>query len=464
MSGWIVIVDDDIINLKTARDILREKDMKVSTAKSGKDFLKFMESKRPDLVLLDIRMPDMDGFEVYDKLRELEAFNGEPSIPVIFLTAEEDGSIENKCLGMGAADFVRKPFHRDVLLRRIENVMKNKQTIHNLTMDATTDKLTGFLNKESSVQEMRRLCKTEHGALIILDLDSFKLVNDLYGHDMGDQILVSFADIIRKNLRAVDVVGRIGGDEFIVFGENIPYESVVDNIVKRINTQLIAKAKELMGDDCNIPLGVSAGTVFVPDEGGEYDELFKQADKALYYVKKNGKHGYAVYNSDPAKEQEEPEQMTDSLDRLSQIMDERGEASNSLMLGQEAFMNVYRFMIRYIYTYQRIAHKALFTIKPINVEFSGSNLTEMYDHFEEILKKNLRKSDFMMRSKPNQFFVLLPELAEQHRDIVLDRIIHAWNELGYEQSAELIYEHEIIDGTHQENVDSRRAQDEESSE
>lgn len=70
MSGWIVIVDDDIINLKTARDILREKDMKVSTAKSGKDFLKFMESKRPDLVLLDIRMPDMDGFEVYDKLRE----------------------------------------------------------------------------------------------------------------------------------------------------------------------------------------------------------------------------------------------------------------------------------------------------------------------------------------------------------------------------------------------------------
>lgn len=464
MAVWIVVVDDDIVNLRTARDILLERGMKVSTARSGKDFLRFMESKRPDLVLLDIRMPEMDGFEVYQRLREFEKQEGIPNTPVIFLTSEEDGSIENMCLEMGAADYIRKSFHKDVLLKRIENVLKNRQTIHNLTKDATTDKLTGFLNKDSSVQEMKHLCKTEHGALIILDLDNFKLVNDLYGHDMGDQILMSFADIVRKNLRAVDVVGRIGGDEFIVFGENIPYESVVDNIVKRINTQLIAKAKELMGEDCNIPLGVSAGTVFVPDEGGEYDELFKQADKALYYVKKNGKHGYAVYNSEPAKEQEESEQMTDSLERLSQIMEERGEASNTMLLGQEAFMNVYRFMLRYIRTYHRVAHKALFTIRPRNVEFTGSKLLEMYDDFEEILRKNLRKSDFMFRSKPNQFFVLLPELAEQNRDVVLDRIIHAWNGLGYESVSELLYEHEIIDGTAEENADSRRAQDEDASE
>ena len=457
MSHWVVVVDDDVINLRIARNLLKEEDMKVGTAKSGKDFLHFMEKNQPDLVLLDIRMPEMDGFEVYEKLREFEQAEGRPTTPVIFLTAEEDGSVETRCLALGAADFVHKPFHKEVLLQRVKKILMREQTINNLKQDASIDQLTGCLNKASTIKEMQTLCKTENGALIILDLDSFKLVNDIYGHTMGDNILTSFADIVRKNLRSEDVIGRIGGDEFVVFGKNIPYESVVDNIVKRINTQLTEKAKELMGEDCNIPLGVSAGTVFVPEGGGEYEELFEKADRALYFVKKNGKHGYAVYNENSGSEQEQQEENIDSLSRLSQILEERGEANNTFFLGQEAFMNVYRFMLRYIYSYQRIAQKVLFTLKPVNTEFQGSALTEMYDEFGEILKNNLRKSDFMMQSKPNQFFVLLPELEEQHRDIVLNRIIDAWNKLERGNFIELEFEHDIIDGSKPMETDHRRS-------
>ena len=210
-------------------------------------------------------------------------------------------------------------------------------------------------------------------------------------------------------------------------------------------------------DDCNIPLGVSAGTVFVPEGGGEYEDLFKKADRALYFVKKNGKHGYAVFNENSTHDQEHQEENADDLSRLSQILEERGEANKTFFLGQEAFMNVYRFMLRYIYSYQRIAHKVLFTLKSVNTEFQGSALTEIYDEFGEILKHNLRKSDFMMQSKPNQFFVLLPELEEQHRDIVLNRIIDAWNKLERGNIVELEYEHEIIDGSKPEESDHRRA-------
>ncbi len=127
MADWIVVVDDDIINLKVARDMLHESGLKVSAAKSGKDFLRFMNNNRPDLVLLDIRMPEMDGFEVYERLRAFEQEADIPHIPVIFLTAMDDASVKARCLEMGAADFVRKPFQRDDLLQRIEHVISESR-------------------------------------------------------------------------------------------------------------------------------------------------------------------------------------------------------------------------------------------------------------------------------------------------------------------------------------------------
>ncbi|MBR4513869.1 MAG: diguanylate cyclase [Lachnospiraceae bacterium] len=445
MSYWIAVVDDDVTNLKIARELLIQNDIKVSVAKSGRIFLNFIKSNHPDLVLLDIRMPEMDGFEVLKNLRKYEEEEGLRKIPVIFLTADETENIESEGLALGAADFVRKPFNKDVLLRRITNILRNNQTIHNLSKDANVDKLTGFLNKASAIEEMKGLCRTEKGALILLDIDSFKLVNDVYGHDMGDNILRAFSKILKRNLRADDVVGRIGGDEFIIFGRNIPYDSVVDNIVSRINNQLAEISIEYLGEDHRVPLGVSAGAVFIPDIGGDYSDLIKQADKALSYVKKNGTHGYAVFNGEDGKTGDELTSL-DSLSRLSQIMDERGEANSMLCLSQEAFISVYRFMHRYLQRYNRVAHKALFTIIPKHAEYLGSNLNGMYDAFGEMLKKHLRISDFMMRNKPNQFFVFLPELMEQDRDTVINRVLKGWKDLGFSEHAELLYEHAIVNG------------------
>ena len=128
MTKWIIVVDDDTANLKMAGHILSKNNMRVTALKSGSAFLEYVnENGMPDLVLLDIKMPVMDGFETLGKLRQLEQLKGLMKTPVIFLTADEDVDTETRGFEVGVADFIRKPFNPDVLLRRIGNIMSNSQ-------------------------------------------------------------------------------------------------------------------------------------------------------------------------------------------------------------------------------------------------------------------------------------------------------------------------------------------------
>ena len=149
MGYWVVVVDDDALALRYARNLLREQDLRVSCLRSGSDLLKFMETNSPDLVLLDILMPEMDGFECFHALRQMEEEKGRRATPVIFLTGDVDYKNERRGLKDGASDFIRKPFDKDILLSRIINTIENEKKIESLTKKASLDKLTGFLNKTS---------------------------------------------------------------------------------------------------------------------------------------------------------------------------------------------------------------------------------------------------------------------------------------------------------------------------
>lgn len=450
MSCWVVVVDDDVINLRMARTILSEHGMKVSVVKSGSQFLSFMETNSPDLVLLDLIMPDMDGFQTYEALRKWEKETERPRIPVIILTAETDSEAERRGLELGASDYIRKPFNPDVLLRRIENIVHNSDRIKDLTHEAAVDQLTGFLNKAGVTAELEKVCRNEQGALMILDLDSFKPVNDIYGHEMGDRMLQAFADLVRRSIRAEDIVGRIGGDEFICFSRKVTDEAVVQKMIARLNEQITLEAEKLMGSDCNIPLGVSAGTVLVSGNDEDYEELFRQADKALLFVKQNGKHGYALYDEQDDTDGGIEEDPMADMERLSVILDERNEANCALWLGQDAFVGIYRFMIRFIQTYHGVASKAMFTLRPLATEYRGSVLNRLSEEFGDMLKNTLRKSDLMMQTKSNQFFILFPELASQYINNVAGRILQEWNRLGYADVVDVLYDFEVIDCTKDE--------------
>lgn len=440
MGYWIVVVDDDVTNLKMARSLLNDHDMRVSVVRSGKDFLIFMQNNEPDLVLLDIMMPEMDGFEVYERLRKYEEETGRTKTPVIFLTADNDSESEKRGFELGASDFIRKPFNKDVLLHRIENIVSSREKIKDLTEEAMIDQLTGFLNKNSLIKKMEDICQKETGAFLIIDLDSFKLVNDIYGHEMGDKVLQAFADVVRNNMRSEDVIGRIGGDEFVAFCRKVLDESIIKKMTERLNEQITMEAKKLMGENFNIPLGVSVGMSFITKENKDYQEVFRQADKALYYVKQNGKHGYAVFGSKGNQLAGQDYETGDDIAQLDKILEERNEASTALWIGQEMFIQIYRFMLRYIKRYSGVAYKILFTLHPKDKEYAGSNMNEIIEEFGEMLKQTLRKSDMLMQSRPNQFFILLPELHEEHVECVVQRILQIWEDSVHAKDVEVVYE------------------------
>ncbi len=454
MTKWIAIVDDDMSNLKIAGQILSKNHIRVSAMKSGAALLNFIRDNTPDLILLDIMMPEIDGFETLRRLRQLEKSLGREEIPVVFLTADDDENIEQKGLNSGAADFIRKPFHPEVLIHRIDNIISNSERIRGLTEEAMIDRLTGFLNKASVNEKLTEVCKLEKGSLLVIDLDSFKLVNDIYGHDMGDRLLNSFGDLVRNNTRFEDVIGRIGGDEFIAFLKNTVADDDIRRIVERVNEQIINEAKRLMGDDMNIPLGASVGVVHVPQHGTEYAELFRKADKALYYVKQNGKHGYSVFFEDEDDEIVSASPI-ESLIRLNKILEERNMPNCALMLGSDSFIQIYRYIFRYIQTYKVDAYKLLFSISPNEKAIRKTRFTELVDGFGELLKNSLRKSDIMMRNRINQYFVLLIEVNKENIEKVVGRFMRAWNNTPNAEELQVVYEMEKVDFSERKDNDAR---------
>ena len=282
----ILIVDDQIITLKMTSHILSTR-YETFCALSGEEAIEIYKKERPDMILSDLNMPTMSGFELQSTLQNMFLEH----IPVMFMTADNSDDTETKGFENGAVDYIRKPFRADVLLKRVENILNNEKRIQGLRRAAETDPMTGLLNKASSQFEIGEACSKMNGMLMMIDLDSFKLVNDLYGHAMGDKVLIRFAEIICSAVRSSDIVGRMGGDEFIAFCQYVDDEEVVAEKARYINEEVMKSAKEFMGEDMTIPLGASIGAVAVPAEGTDFLTLYQKADKALYVVKQNGKHG-----------------------------------------------------------------------------------------------------------------------------------------------------------------------------
>ncbi len=426
MKYWIVIVDDDAIELKNAKSLLDGEDLRVSCLRSGSELLKFMENNNPDLVIMDILMPEMDGFEAFHSLRQFEEENNRSVTPVIFWSGDDDRATERRGLKDGASDFIRKPFDKDALISRIIKTIENRKTIESLTEKATLDKLTGFLNKASGTEKITALCEVRDGALMLFDMDNFKLVNDIYGHDMGDQVLIAFADIVRHNTRSMDVISRIGGDEFLGFFENLTSKTAVKALTDRLNAQLLHKCIELMGEDFDIPIGISTGVALVPEHSRDFSMLFRCADSAMYRVKQGGKHGVRIFEDDVFVEVSSDETDLDAdLTRISKILEERSAMDGAMVLGKETFAHIYRFAMRFLKRYKKGVEKVLFSISTDDADEFHS---ELIPQFIDLLCEKLRKSDIIVQIKSDQVLIFLPIITKEEGDMVIKRIEDAFVE------------------------------------
>ena len=386
-------------------------------ASSGEEAVQLCVQKKPDLILMDLMTPGMSGQSLQEALRKKYP----DEIPIIFMSTDENEENESRGLASGAMDFIRKPFRQDVLLRRVGNILRQVEQLRALRLAAETDPMTGLYNKTHTQQVLSGLCGSVAGTLMMVDLDSFKLVNDLYGHDTGDRVLIRFAEILRGVIRSSDIAGRVGGDEFILFCRDIGQEEVIAGKTRRINEFLLSYARELLGKDMTIPLGASIGAVVTPDEGTDFWELYKKADKALYRVKRRGNHGYAFFRGNTARS--EPAQESGAaatLESAQTILEERNRKKGAYELGFENFRSVYRFLIRSIENYHRQVELILFTLH------EQGDGTEALDRFGETLGSSLRRSDVYTRSGDNQYMALLSETGEENESVILDRVLKNW--------------------------------------
>ena len=436
MADWVVVVDDDKEILQEAEGILSRKGFRVTMLSSGEAFHTFLgKHDAPDIVLMDTMMPGMNGFDTYTLLREKEDDLALPNLPVVFMTTDYDVDSEARGLRLGVSDFVRKPFDPDVLVQRVECVIEGNRRMLKFREDATTDRLTGFLNKETTNNRLSRVCTVKTGCLIMLDLDFFKMVNDIYGHAMGDRVLELFAKCIRNNISPGSECGRIGGDEFLIFSADIKAEIDVRRFSDNLNEEFSSRAKTLMDNDTMIPLGVSVGAAFVPEQGRDFDRLYRYVDKALYKVKRNGKHSYSIYRGGESDENVMGADM--SLDKLSSLWEERGMTSGAMWPGRDVFEIVYHFAMRIIKRYRLSVYRLLFTVKYDKESEPEDVREDTMVALGKLIQRHLRMSDVMTEAGAHQYYVMIFLVDEDQARSAADRIITAWKESSEGKTAQL---------------------------
>ena len=305
----ILIVDDNPVNNKLLKAVLESRSYAVRIASSGAQALQEIEESIPDLVMLDVMMPEMTGYEVCQIIRRNPKTR---SLPIVMLTALDHVLEKVKGIEAGADDFLSKPINQAELFARIQSLLRisniRKELENNLLHlenQVQYDPLTQCFSRTEIMQrlsiEIDRSQRNKYPcALLALDIDHFKSINDLYGHQAGDEVLINLVRQIKKMLRSIDSVGRIGGEEFLILLPDTTIEAATD-IAERLRAA-IAKTIHLTSSSTPIQITVSIGIAILnlshhPDTTRDefLNELVNQADMSMYTAKKNGRNQIATF-------------------------------------------------------------------------------------------------------------------------------------------------------------------------
>ncbi|MCL4431297.1 MAG: diguanylate cyclase [Epsilonproteobacteria bacterium] len=286
----VLIVDDVSTNVQTLALLLKEEyDIKVATG--GARALELAsQDPIPDLILLDVQMPEINGYDVFKLLKE-ESITAK--IPIIFITGKDAIEDEEYGLELGAVDYIAKPIRPSIVKARVKTHITLKQQHDQLIGMATHDQLTGLYNRHflsdvlgKKVSESKR---HNHAlSVIIVDIDHFKNVNDTFGHLTGDIILKAVAKIMENSARKEDVAARFGGEEFIMVLDSCTAE---DALVKaeKLRSEIEALHPE------GILVTASFGVAQLQQDMQRYEDLLKNADTALYIAKEEGRNRVVLY-------------------------------------------------------------------------------------------------------------------------------------------------------------------------
>jgi diguanylate cyclase (GGDEF)-like protein len=283
----VLIADDSLVVRSLLRRQLEDSGHAVIEAADGEEALAMSRDERPDVVLLDVEMPKLDGYGV------LEAMRNDPElaeVPVVFLTSRTTTEDVVEGLRLGAHDYLRKPFDPAELVARVSAALRVKVLQDQLRAMSHTDPLTGLANRRCLQDHLVSVCATagRHDlsvGLLMVDVDLFKAVNDTYGHDAGDEVLRNVASRVADACRLGDLAGRWGGEEFLVVAPMID-EAGIAELGERVRKHVAAGAIPASNGsalDMTVSVGGATGSA-------DADALLRAADASLYAAKRAGRN------------------------------------------------------------------------------------------------------------------------------------------------------------------------------
>lgn len=300
----ILVADDSKTTLSLISNSLEKLGHEVIVASTGQQAVDMFQINHPELIILDVIMEGIDGFECAKRIR---AINPDDWIPIIFLSGAVDDENIAKGINVGGDDYLTKPFNEITLSAKIKAMqriaeMRKKlfETTKNLSHLSAIDSLTGIYNRfqfDRSIKE--KIAHAEHYqrnmAVLFLDLDNFKSINDGLGHNVGDLILIEFPKVLKSCLRLDDFIARIGGDEFAIILCDYENKQALEGIAKKI-IQSMEKPYLFNGNE--IYFTTSIGIACYPEAGSDPAILVKNADIAMYHAKNLGRNTFQFYTNE----------------------------------------------------------------------------------------------------------------------------------------------------------------------
>lgn len=298
----VLVIDDDRTNILIIIDTLQAEGLTVISARNGEMGIKRALFSRPDLILLDVMMPGIDGFET---CRRLKSEPETQAIPILFMTALNDEDNKVKGFDVGGVDYITKPVGQRELMARVKTHLNLKRKQDLLERLVGIDGLTEIPNRRQFdgvlEREWERSRRTQHPlSLILTDIDFFKNFNDFYGHTSGDECLAKVARTFARSVkRATDLVARYGGEEFAVILPETDLEPAIEMaevIRKNVESLQISHVASPVAEWVTLSLGVAA---IVPAGETASKHLIEMADRALYRAKAGGRNQVRAAMSDP---------------------------------------------------------------------------------------------------------------------------------------------------------------------
>lgn len=289
---FILLIDDDVDFVTLAKYLLEKEGFLLIVAPDGKRGLEMIYDFKPSLILIDIHLPDIDGFLIFESIVTKLKKN---HTPIIIISGDDSKENKIRSYQMGAVDFISKPIDKELFIANLKNRIKLKKEVE---QSIVVDELTALYNRKYMNTRLQQLMKQYERnklpfSIILLDLDHFKSINDTYGHLVGDDVLRKFASITSETKRENDIVCRYGGEEFLVILPDTKKESAYV-FLNRLKRNLARQY--FFANETKFQITFSAGITEMSEQVKHPKQLIDEADKALYHAKLQGRNQFITYN------------------------------------------------------------------------------------------------------------------------------------------------------------------------